>query len=78
LPGRRLWAALDAHHIVPLAVRQSEPDGSMITNVDELITLCATCHRLVHASADLSWTRLAEDWTKVGREPPSGRLAQKR
>jgi hypothetical protein len=67
LPGRRRWAALDAHHLIPLAKRASDDDGSMITSVEELITLCATCHRLVHADDDLSVADLEWAWIAAGR-----------
>lgn len=37
---------LDAHHVIPLAQR---PPGAVLTGTDELVALCPTCHRAVHA-----------------------------
>ncbi len=34
----------EAHHIVPLA----KNDKQRITTVDDLITVCANCHRMLH------------------------------
>lgn len=38
-----LSAALEAHHIVPLSVKQAEE-----TRLADLALLCANCHRLIH------------------------------
>ncbi|WP_344192683.1 HNH endonuclease [Pedococcus aerophilus] len=45
--GLRGDRGLDAHHIVPLSERGT---GMVETNVDDLLVLCATCHRLLHAT----------------------------
>lgn len=45
--GLRGDRGLDAHHKVPLNKRGT---GMVETNVDDLLVLCATCHRLLHAS----------------------------
>jgi 5-methylcytosine-specific restriction endonuclease McrA len=48
--------ALEAHHRRPLAQQR---EGLMLTSSNDLVVLCATCHRLTHVS-DL------EDWQAVG------------
>lgn len=34
----------EAHHIVPLV----QLDGAQSVSVDDLITVCANCHRMLH------------------------------
>lgn len=38
--------ALDVHHVNPLS-----DTGPVLSTIDELVTLCANCHRLIHALA---------------------------
>jgi hypothetical protein len=40
-------SAIECHHINPISGRSK--DGKL-TNINELITLCASCHRIVHSS----------------------------
>lgn len=45
LYGEAGRAALECHHIVPLA----ELDGESETRLDDLALVCACCHRVLHA-----------------------------
>lgn len=51
--------ALEAHHRHPLA---GQPEGTIVTSSDDLVVLCATCHRLTHATTDVDWQAVAASW----------------
>jgi hypothetical protein len=51
--------ALEAHHIVPLGGR---PSGITRVSSEELMVLCATCHRLLHAHTKLDEKALSKAW----------------
>jgi predicted HNH restriction endonuclease len=55
--------ALEVHHKQPLSERDEEAwvDGRTETSLDEVIVLCATCHRLTHASG-LDVDSIAKTW----------------
>lgn len=57
----------EAHHCVPL----SQLSGSVRTSVDDLITVCANCHRMLHRM-----TGEAEDLQKLKKAIKSQRLAR--
>lgn len=59
--GARGDRGLDIHHRVPLAKRGS---GIISTSLNDLVVLCATCHRLLHADPDLSLERLEAGWAR--------------
>ena len=60
--GVRGDRGLEVHHRVPLSKRAP---GPVRTSLSELMVLCATCHRLIHADPDLSMERLKVGWGSV-------------
>lgn len=46
---------IEAHHVTPLA------EGSRYTNPDDLMMLCANCHRMVHRQMDRKQRRLTRE-----------------
>jgi hypothetical protein len=61
--GDRGDRGLEVHHKTPLSRR---PKGRVFTPLSDLIVLCATCHRLLHADQSLDLTALQDEWA-VGR-----------
>ncbi|MEO9322267.1 HNH endonuclease [Nocardioides sp. C4-1] len=55
---------LDVHHLVPLSHR---PEGVLTTGLDDLIVLCAVCHRLLHTDPRLDLEALEAGWAVTGR-----------
>lgn len=51
--------ALEVHHKEPLGGR---PEGRVKTRMTDLVVLCATCHRLLHADPTLDMARLRDRW----------------
>ena len=62
--GVRGDRGLEVHHKTPLSRR---PKGPVVTRLSDLVVLCATCHRLLHADPSLDLTALQDEWV-VGRQ----------
>ena len=62
--GERGDRGLEVHHKVPLSkLKNAEQE----TRLKDLLVLCATCHRLIHADPELSLDRLRVGWSGVLR-----------
>ncbi len=62
--GEKAESSIEAHHIIPLA---DLPSSGTHTTVNDLVLLCATCHRLIH-SLDLTVPELASARTATAGE----------
>lgn len=62
----------DCHHIAPLS--QKGKDNKKITCVDDLVTLCPTCHRIAHTQTEpldvAAIKRIRQDLTSVLARSP--------
>jgi hypothetical protein len=61
--GARGDRSLEVHHKTPLSRR---PKGQVVTQLSDLVVLCATCHRLLHADPFLDLEALQNEWA-LGR-----------
>ena len=41
-------SVMDAHHIVPVFLGGKDTSESGVTNIDNIVTLCIICHKMVH------------------------------
>lgn len=57
--GIRGDRGLEVHHLIPLS---AQPEGRVKTKLSDLIVLCATCHRLLHADPNNSLEDLRATW----------------
>lgn len=57
--GTRGDRGLEVHHLTPLSDR---PEGPIETPLSDLVVLCATCHRLIHADPEHSLEALQASW----------------
>lgn len=57
--GIRGDRGLEVHHLIPLS---AQPKGRVKTKLSDLIVLCATCHRLLHADPNNSVEDLRANW----------------
>lgn len=57
--GTRGNRGLEVHHVTPLS---EQNEGVVETRLSELIVLCATCHRLIHADPEHSLEALQASW----------------
>lgn len=57
--GARGDRGLEVHHLTPLS---TQDEGEVMTSLSDLIVLCATCHRLLHADPELNLDTLRAGW----------------
>lgn len=57
--GIRGDRGLEVHHLTPLS---TQSEGRIETTLSELVVLCATCHRLLHADPHHSIEDLRANW----------------
>lgn len=57
--GIRGDRGLEVHHLTPLS---TQPEGQVTTKLSDLVVLCATCHRLLHADPNKSLEALRAQW----------------
>lgn len=60
--GSRGDKGLEVHHLKPLG---REKEGIIKTSLSDLVVLCATCHRLLHADPEHSLKRLQASWVRT-------------
>lgn len=51
--------ALEVHHLHPLADR---PDDTVETMLNDVVALCAACHRIMHSPAKPNLAQLQQAW----------------
>jgi 5-methylcytosine-specific restriction protein A len=62
--GARGDRALEIHHLRPLR----ETPGKVDTPLADLVVLCASCHRLIHADPNLRVESLRAGWARIRSE----------